>query len=224
MFHKQNGNALLYVLIAVTLLAVLTYTIMGEQRGQQQNQLTESRTKLLASDLISHANSAELAFKQMEMFGVEADQVLFDLPGTAAYSTNVTRQIYHPSGGGLGVFQVDDQYLGNPVATSIGWHHRNETHIEWTPTTANDLTYNFFQVKEDICQELNKKLHGTSTSINLVPDDFRTRGHFLYAHPMSPGDEILQASECPDCNQKKSACVYSVDYDHYIFYNIIGSR
>ena len=99
--YNCKGNALLYVLIGIALLASLTYAISKDGGGQQQNQLTAAQVKLLATDLIKHATEAEMAVQQMTQWGIEYDEILFDLPGTAGYSTNVSRQLYHPSGGGV---------------------------------------------------------------------------------------------------------------------------
>ncbi len=221
MFHKQNGNALLYVLIAVTLLAVLTYTIAGENRGQQQNQLTESRTKLLASDLISHANSAELAFKQMEMFGIEADQVLFDLPGTAAYSTNVTRQIYHPSGGGLSLMETSSYFQGDPVLS--GWYGRTNGQVEWTPSIKTDLLYSAIDISAEVCEKINQNLLGNS-SIPTAPN-LSLQVTFTNLGTIS---DTFTATQCPGCNNIKSQCfvrpAFGAFEEYYVFYNIIGTR
>ena len=222
MFHKQNGNALLYVLIAVALLAVLTYTIAGENRGQQQNQLSESRTKLLASDLISHANSAEIAFKQMEMFGVEADQVLFDLPGTTDYSTNVTRQIYHPSGGGLAVFSNLEKYT-TPGGAIRGWTWKKSSNIEWTSTTQTDLSFNFGNIDENICAEINQQLLG-NPQVLITDDNFNFRFHF---DENAAGHHDFVNSECTDCINKSAACIKRNDNvlnAYTTFYKIIKPR
>jgi hypothetical protein len=225
MFHKQNGNALLYILIAVMLLAILTYTIMGEQRGQQQNQLSDSRIKLLASDLISHANSAEMAFKQMEMFGVEADQVLFDLPGTVGYSANVTRQLYHPSGGGLSLMQNLDSHIIEPYwfTGPDGWNKwtlKNTTNVDWTPSALNDATYSIGGISEELCSKINNQLVGSSDIPTLDPFDWKR--HFLGGHT---SDANFTAAECANCVGKKAYCVQSpTALNFHLFYNIIGSR
>lgn len=221
MFHKQNGNALLYVLIAITLLAVLTYTIMGEQRGQQQNQLSESRIKLLASDLISHANAAEIAIKQMEMFGVEADQILFDLPGTAGYSTNVTRQLYHPSGGGLSPMQNIKNYTSNYSGSLLGWQTRNDINVDWTPSSETDFVFSFWQVREDVCTQINIQLHNIDNPISVDVSFSGFQSSFMTGH--TPTSNFIE-TECPNCVGKKSACIIRDSDQFALFYNIIGAR
>ncbi len=215
MFHKQNGNALLYILIAVMLLAVLTYTIMGEQRGQQQNQLSESRIKLLATDLISHANSAEIAVKQMTQWGLDYSDLDNPLPGTSNYGTNPSQQIYHPSGGGLQVFNQDNLNLFDSVGER-GWRWQYDTNVEWTSTTATDVIYSFVDLNGEICAEINKQLYNDSS----IPATIINFG-YLFAVSGTNADFLI--ADCPECEGKKAMCIAS-GADNYTFYNIIGSR
>jgi hypothetical protein len=208
-----KGNVLIYVLIAVALLAALTYTIMGENRGQQQNQLSDAEIKLLATDLIKHAVDAEMAVQQMTQWGIDYDQILFDLPGTAGYSTNTTRQLFHPSGGGLQVFD-GDKYFGDFPAQR-GWRIANTHNVQWTSTTATDLIYSFLDVNEEICSEINRQLIGNPNILN------NARSFNAIFNTPTKG---FDSTDCTECVNIMKACVDNPTDDGYAYYNIIGSR
>lgn len=214
MLKIQKGSALAYVLIGVALLAMLAYTISGEGGGQQHKQMSNAQTKLLASDLIKHSTSATMVVKQMEAFGINYDEIRFDLPGTANYALNTSEQIYHPSGGGLGVFNATDKYF-NDVADR-GWQWQNLNNVEWSVSTANDLMFTFLDVDDVLCEEINKQLHG-STAVPITTVSFKN----TFRYNFLPNDDLVIA-KCADCEGIKSMCIKNSASN--AFYNIIGSR
>jgi hypothetical protein len=223
---KSNckGNALLYILIAVALLAALSYTLSGNSRGQQTNQLDSSRTKLLATELIKHAVAAEMAVFQMQQWGVDYDEILFDLPGTAGYSTNTNRQIYHPNGGGLQPMANTEQYR-DPIFSSVtSWHTwqlKNTTNVEWSPSSATDVIYSLGVLGEQVCSEVNKQLNDIDDAI-APTSGLSYQGTFLGSFV---GASNLTTTTCPNCEGLKSACIERpISNPFRVFYTIIGSR
>lgn len=207
--YKQNGNALVYILIAVALLASLTYAISRDSGGQQQNQLTSARIKLLAADLIKHATAAEQAVYMMTQWGKNYDELRFDIPPT----TNTDEQIYHPSGGGLQPFTTNENHFDTNGTT--GWQFQGNVNIGWSSTTATDLIFTFINVNDGVCEQINNQLHGTTT-VPVSTIDFED------VFTESATDDPFIVGECADCENVKSMCIS--DGTTNAFYTIIGAR
>lgn len=208
-----KGNVLVYVLIAVALLAALTYAVSGENRGTQTTQIDSARAKLWASDLIKHATAAEIAVKQMGAFGVDLNEVKFDLPSEAGYSVDPTLQIYHPRGGGLSVLNVNDSFFD--ANGTVGWKWQGNVNVGWTKTAATDLIYSFINVSTSICEQINQQL----TNSKAIP---LSTVNFTNTFTESVTDDDLTAVECAACENVYSLCIS--DGTTNAFYTIIGSR
>lgn len=212
-YNRKNGNALIYILIAIALIAALAYAISRDGGGQSTRQMDESRFNLHASDLIARATSARIAVEQMNQWGISYDQMLFDLPGTAGYTTNTSQQIYHPQGGGLTPFNTKEGLFDSTGTT--GWAFQGNINVDWTNTTGSDLIYSFINVAPEICAQINNDLVGSTT----IPV---TTVNFTNTFTENGSDADFAASECAECENKPALCIS--DGTTYAFYNIIGAR
>lgn len=214
MLQHEHGNALMYVLVAVGLLAALTFAISDDNRGQQAGHVQHARVSLLADQILEHAIAAEQAVYQMAQWGANYDTMKFDLPGSVDYDTDTVNQIYHPAGGGLQAFNQssEDLYSGG---NSRGWQFQNKANVEWSPSASTDLIYSFVDINADICARLNDRLHGSPTipvATVTISDTFIDNA--------TNADLVI--SECADCERMKSLCIRNGTT--HVFYNIIGSR
>ena len=213
MAHTEKGNVLIYVLLAVGLMAALTYAISRDNGGQEVTKLDASKNSLLASELIAHATAAQIAVDQMTQWGVNYDEILFDKSTDAGYTTNSTKQIYHPSGGGLIAFSNKDSLFDNNG--SLGWKYQGNINIEWSNSISTDLIYTFINVDPNVCSSINSQLFDDDT----VPS---STVNFVNTFTESTTDSPFIAAECAACESKKSLCI--TDGTTNAFYTILGSR
>jgi len=213
MTQNCKGNALIYVLLAVAMLAALTFAISSDNRGAQQNQITAAQARLMAADLISHAAAAEQVVLQMTQWGKDYDDLRFDLPGTVGYASNTSDQIHHPAGGGLNVMGTGDNFFDG-VGT-IGWRFQGNINIEWTNSTNTDFLYSFINVNPTICAQLNERMTGSSTIPTTTID---------FANTLTEGgsDDDFLSADCAPCEGVKAMCIS--DGTTNAFYMIIGAR
>lgn len=214
MIRSQKGNVLVYILMAVALMAALAYAISRDGRGNQATRMDGERAKLLSTSLLSHMREAERVVFQMQQWGMDIDDLKFDLPGTAGYSTDVTNQVYHPSGGGLQVFDISGDFWSS--APIRGWSWQSAVNVDWSPTSADDLIFTFLDVNNDlICEEINERVRGSRTIIagtmNYISTFQETATNIDFA-----------VSECAGCEDVKSMCINNGTNN--AFYTIIGSR
>lgn len=223
MMMNCKGNALVYVLIAVALMAAVTYAVTGDNRGSQEGQLTDAQAKLLATDLIAHAAAAEQAVYQMTQWGVDYSEIKFDLPSTAGYSTDVTKQIYHPSGGGLTfpTYNPDTIFVDNslsPPNVDRGWRWQNITNVEWSSSSATDIIMAFVDINPNICAAINEQLVGNAT-VPTSGVNFNATFDYSYS-----SHDNFTISDCVACQNKRALCIENGTGQTYAFYSILGSR
>lgn len=216
---NQNGNVLLYVLIAVALMAALAYSVSRDNRGEQADRMDDVRTDLIATQMIEHVASAEQVIYNMTQWGADYSDLKFDLPGTADFNTDVTNQVYHPQGGGLQNMQFTSEDMFDPNSTAVTprlWRWMNLVNVEWSPTTATDLTLIFIDLNEAICAKINEKLLGTS-DIPVTTLSYSATFHESMATPKD-----FEVDDCAECENVTSMCIKNSS--SYGFYTIIGSR
>ena len=202
-------------MIAVGLMAALSYSISREGTGSQQNQLTEAKAELLASEIIAHANAAAMAVQKLNQWGVDYDEIQYDAP--PGNNTNASRQLFHPSGGGLEYVEYDASFFEG--TQSRGWRVQNETNIEWSPTpTGTDFIYTLIDLKGEICEKINAQLTGSA----IMPATDANFGEVF--NGASATDSNFVRSECADCENYKSICIRHSGNGKHAFYNILGMR
>jgi hypothetical protein len=213
---NQNGNVLLYILIAVALMAALAYAISGDSRGNQADRMEEVRSELFASEIIAHIRDAERVVFQMMQWGTDIDDLRFETPGHMNYSINTTNQVYHPSGGGLIPFHEKNDLFDS--SGSRGFFFKNIMSFEWSPSSATDLVFSFVDLDSAICLEIGNRLFGQTAIYPLDPSTPNGIAQFS-----GTSTSEFQNSYCPDCVGKKGGCV-SFGADNNAFYYIIAQR
>ena len=219
-----KGNVLVYILLAVALLAALSFAISRDGNDTGTTVMDQSAAKLYAAQLIAHSAAAEAALQQMQQWGTNPIFIIDTKPDTPAIyddPTNAWRLIYHPQGGGLTIMEETNKHFAFETSfpTSYGWWLHTRANVEWTDTTTRDVIYSAANIHKGICEAVNEKLTG-STAIPLVASSFNFDRHF------SPDGAVfsnLLNAECTDCVDTKSLCIGRVTGagEYYLFYNII---
>jgi len=214
---KQSGNVLIYVLIAVVLLAALTFAMTRQDSGTSgSGGLTDDKADLKAGELIQYATAARSTVEQMQtMSNVLPTELSFAKQGDAAYTTGSnTPKVYHPGGGGLEVFVPEAELFSGGAR---GWTAQQGTNVTWTPSTASDVIFTFLDVNPKICAAINDRLYKDKTipTITLAATAVFVNGG---------GDDVdFTTASCASCEGKPSYCVKD-SAGAYAFYNVIVSR
>ena len=229
-FMNSRGNAFVYILIAIILLAGLTYTIGKSNDGADPiNEMDENQAKIAASAIRAYAAQAQNAMLRMEQFGVSPDDILYMLPTKVPDFDNPphTEKLFHPDGGGLAYKQLPqgaEDKNNNPTLKN-GYYVGMVANIEWTPSTVHDVVFVAYGLTEAVCQELNWQMIKSRTTpevqssfaSTIVPSEF---------HSGSNSDFL--AGNCPECDEKPSLCVSDdgggLSSSTYAFYDILVAR
>ena len=215
------GNALIYVLLALALLAGLTMVISrGASTGGDD--LTAERAELATTRMTAYAGSAKSVIDQMMMSGSNVTNLNFARPNQTSFDAGTDiHKVYHPSGGGLTLPEASpDMFITASDAPLPGWYFSDEMNVEWTPTGANDVVLVAYRIHRTVCENINKKITG-SADIPALPGGMASV--FLPAEDGGGGSN-LSAATCADCEGYPSMCVSNNTQDAYSYYNIISAQ
>ena len=214
---NQNGNAMIYVLIAMAMFGFLTMTLSRSNDQADGQDISDEQAELYANELMEYAASAQAAVDMMIISGTTIDELDFTPPSDAAFNTppNV-HKVYHPQGGGLNYQHEFPEAL--QILPESSWKHSKLSNIEWTPTSALDVSLNAIKIPKEICEIINKKITGNKDIVFLtVPA--------LSRYFQEDGtNEEFNIVNCPDCEGYPSLCVADSTDTFYGFYNIIAAQ
>lgn len=228
----ESGNVLFYILIAVILLAALTYAVAQSGRGSV-SQISEEKSKLLASEILEFANIMSNAVAQLRLRGVKDTDLCFDDPqwGGAAYNnpscTDNTKKIFHLSGGGMTWKNAPAEAMDNTATPDNLWHIYGNNEVEEVGTTCGaaacaDLILVTDELKESVCVQINELL-GVDNPADVPPTDTSigtTRFIGSYAYTQTIGDESGGAALV----RKTGGCFENTSNGKFTFYKVLVAR
>ena len=214
--EKSRGNAMVYVLIAIALFGFLTIT-MARQNNQADGQdLSDEQVDLYVNELINYMASAQQVVDMMQMSGSQASDLVFLNPASAGFDTAPhIHKVYHPAGGGLNAETTLDANMFSSGLYGL-WRMKNNTNVEWTPTTNDDVILSNQFLKEEVCAAYNKKVTGSET----IPQLSNTLDYFFAQGSTNDFD----ATDCAACDGYPTLCVQSSGGTSYGVYSVIAAE
>lgn len=229
----QSGNVLFYILIAVSLLAALSYAVSQGNRGSLST-VNEEKAKLLASEIIEYGNVMGSAVSQLRLRGIKDSELCFDDPawGVSDYNhaecTDDLNKIFHISGGGLTWAEPPADAMDSSATPDNLWHIYGDNEINLVGTTCGaascaDLILVVDELSEAVCIQINDSL-GVDNPSNVPPTDLdmgetRYTGTFSYSETIGDeaGGTVLE-SQSAGCFQKTTAPA------EYVYYKVLIAR
>ncbi len=224
MIRNQNGNVFIYILIAVVLFGALMFTLSkSASEDDPTSELDDGNVKIAANEIWAFSSSVSSAISQMEQADATADQIDFILPSDAAFNTapNIYK-LFHPDGGGVNYRALPAKANADDGAgLAAGYYVGRFNSIEWTPSTANDIVFTAFEIQQNVCAEINRKVTG-STAIPTVTGD-SLQNLFVDDVLHTGTNANFAVSNCAACENKPTLCVTD-GAGKYAFYNIIEAE
>jgi hypothetical protein len=234
--NNQNGNILIFLLIAIVLLGGLTALLT--RSGGSTNETGEyERQSISASDLLKYASGIEQAVQKLQQFGCSENQISFDQAVVTGYShlnspTDNSCHVFETAGGGQVYESANTGLLDSAASgeTHYGeWVFSGANEIQDIGTTAAsnasaEMVIMLPFVDQDICTQINRTLDIGST----IPQDSGSMDIALqYAGAFSYQQTISNAA----INGKKSFCIQGntddsgTDIsDYYFFISVLKGR
>ncbi len=169
---QEQGNAFFYILIAIALLAALTYSVSQSSRNNLSI-IDEQQSKIAAQNIIEQGQTVSNAVQKLILRGFNETQISFENNIESGYDlaacTSSACKVFDINGGGL-------NWLYPPENANEGenWLYTGTYPIWGNGTLIRyDITMVLPNIVENVCKEINFKL-GLVASNNdpiLIPDD-----------------------------------------------------
>jgi hypothetical protein len=227
MRNNQSGNVLFIVLIAVALLASLSFAVSRGGRGNV-DALSGERARLLATDIIEYSNLIGNAVAQIRLRGFPDEQISFEnnvLSGLVnGNCADAQCEIF--SGGGISYILPPSEVMDSSASPDNRWHFLADNEIQDVGSTCGadtcaDLLLVLDELKLSVCQQLNKLLGVTDLDV-APPTDADVGvvefvGSYGYSETIGDSDAVLAG--------KRSACfLKSTVPAEYVFYKVLVAR
>lgn len=212
---NQRGNAMIYILLALALFGFLTLTLSKQSNQSDSQDLSDELAKLYANELIEYVSSAQQAVDMMLSTGSEIDELSFVNPTSATFNTPPhIHKLFHSQGGGLNFQTNFNDKIQNGVGSA--WVFKNDTNVEWTDSTANDVILSAYFIRREVCQEINRIITGNTA----IPVTANPHANYF----TSGGGTDFDSTECAACEGFHTLCVENDSNDNYTYYTIISGQ
>lgn len=229
----ERGNVMMYIFIAVILLAALTYAVAQSTRGNVQ-QLSADRARMVGAEIIEYSNIMANAVAQLRLRGVEATDLCFDDTGWGggAYNhggcTDTANRIFHSGGGGLNWGRPPEIAMAaTPVPDNL-WHIYGDNEIDDVGTTCGtaacaELILLVDELGEQTCIQINELL-GITNPGGVPPTDTNI-GETPFAGTFGYSQTIGDEAGGTDFQGRTSACFQRTAAPaEYTFYKVLIAR
>jgi hypothetical protein len=232
--QTERGAVFIYILMAIVLLAALTYAVSHGNRGGTST-LTDQQAKLAAQEIIDYGNTVATAVQKLRLRGCSDTEISFenDASSIADYTNpnaptdkschvfdinggNVTRQIFNEA--------FFEPLLSNPVTPYFFFASGSAFKGFGEDCTAEDcldlITY--ILVQENICSAINKM-----ADVFSIPEDSDQIGNtFIGSYNVSTTTIVLDEPANNPLAGKAFGCFYENGdgSPNHVFYQILISR
>ncbi len=233
--HKrqtERGNVLFYILIAVGLLAALSYAVSQSSRGSA-SQLSQEKARLFASEMIEYANVVGSAVGQLRLRGVADTALCFDHDSWGhddydhAGCNDTRNNIFMLDGGGVTWSNAPPEAMDSSASPDNLWHFYGDNEIEEAGLTCGaascaDLIMVADELDVNVCTQLNTLLGVTNPSGNPPVDS--AMGTTLFAGSYGASETIGDEAGSAALASKKAACFENDATGEYTFYKVLVAR
>ncbi len=215
-----------YILIAVALIAALSYAVSNGMRGGGDN-LSSERGKLLATELVEYTNILGNAASQLKLRGCADTEISFENPISATDYTNAgapsdnSCHIFSVAGAGV-QFQDAPEGASN-AAESITFTASMEVDtvgMTCAGASCADLLVLYQDLSSAACIAINDLL-GVENPSDVPPTDSELsftafQGSYSYAQTL--------ADEAAEVTGRKAACVEDDNTGEFVYYKVLIAR
>lgn len=231
---SEKGNVLFYILIAVALLAALSFAVSQSGRGNV-NKLSEDKARIYATDMIEYGNIIASAVGQLRLRGCSKNEINFENNISAGYTNpnapaDKSCDVFNINGGGVVYKRPPEAMTLSGNAINYYFNAQNEIKNIGTTcaaSTCSDLLLLSQSINQESCIAINELLDITNPSgippvspINLSTPKFT--GTFGYDETMGDiaSDTVIAG--------KKSGCsrdnVCGGGTECYTFFRVLWSQ
>ncbi len=222
---SESGSAIFYVLLAVGLLAALSFAVVQGDRSSI-GKVAGDKARLSASEIMDYGAVLKKATVQLRLRGTTLSNLSFaHSSADAAYGTydnSPDDEVFNPEGGAV-LYTVP-----NPIALAVAgrmFEFYGENEVELVGSTCGatacaDLIAAVAGLKEEVCIQINNALsvgaEDAAPPSDTAMDTTRYGGSFGYTRTI--GDEDA------DLAGKSAACFENTSTGEYVYYQVLIAR
>lgn len=232
---SESGAILLYILIAIGLIAALT-AVMSRGERANESTLTDQQAKVAAQEIIDYSNTLANAVQKLRLRGCTDTQISFESAALAEDYSNPNPgsdncKVFSASGGSMNVIAMKPEWLdtnwsANGAFGKVFFSYPQcidgvGSHEDPCVENSTDLVFIALFLKEEICIEMNKQL-GIGSAGADPPGANSTSALFKGSYSGS-----LSTLSHEDINGKMAACVIDTagsTVGAYMFYQVLLAR
>jgi type II secretory pathway pseudopilin PulG len=237
----QNGNALIFILIAIALLGLLTVSL-SKSSGDSNDTGSFEQNQIAASEILTYAKGIENAVQSLLARGCSENEISFQNAVVAGYSntsspTDNSCHIFEPEGTGITYNLIKEVWLNSTYSAQPYYNQwqfeANHCVIGVASDSTNcvsdsskELILSLIFLKKDLCMLINKSL-GVTNPGNQPPIDATTPSND-FTGIFGPAGNGIMGDDAAELIAKKSGC-YQDDAvgfsgNAYIFYHVLIAR
>jgi hypothetical protein len=226
-YNRESGNVLIYILIAVALVAALSFAVASSWRGNV-NILGDEKGKLSSATLLAFGDTVEKAIAQLRLRGTSLSGLRFASPFLTAadygtYGAAPQDEIFNTDGGAVNYKDPPPettvsgtekyQFLGGTAVAGVG--------STCTDDSCSDLLLAVANVQEAVCININDTLHVGAQDAAPPEEsgiDFtgKFKGVFTYVKTLGGAGDTLFA--------KPEGCFKDNGLSQYVYYKVLIPR
>lgn len=239
----ESGNVIFYILIAVALLAALSYSVAQSGRSSLKN-LSQEKSRLFATEIIEQGNTLATTTSQLRLRGYKDTEISFENDIVTGYENPDCDvdgcKVFSLNGGGVHYLApksewLDPAFSGNAQYGEIYIH--GAAHIPEIGLDADDLIVFIPYIRREICLAINERL-GIDLSVDgMIPLEsngpFTVNQKFTGTYGSGTGRKVSGDATVSDANiltGKSAGCTQSSGTsgtptaNSYHYYHVLMAR
>lgn len=223
-YSAQRGSVFIYILLAIALLAALSYAMMKGSRTGTSG-LTEDRRRLYAGEILNYADSISKSVQTLRLRGCTESQISFENPIESGYANAGA-----PSDNSCHVFNISGGktiWQGAPDGSNDGnfWRFQGNVGLTDMGGTDKELLAVLPGVVPELCALLNDRL-GISNPSGAAPtnDAFDVSVKFTGTYDDSGGNVFGDNGDESNFAGRAAGCFNGPPAGTHYFYQVLIGR
>ena len=234
--HNQRGNVFIYILIAIALLAALSYAVSRGSRSSG-SALTGEQARIAAQEIIDYGNDIATAVQKLTLRGCSDTEISFDSAVLAGYSnvsspTDESCNVFSENGGRLNVQEFSESFFETSHSAYNAYgevYFSNTIQVENIGTTCGtadctDLLFQLPHIRSEICEAINVNV----IDDKILPDEsvtnhsYQTITKFIGAYTFQTpgttstiGDDSFPAGRVNGCIHRFDGGGFGTPYTYF---------
>lgn len=228
--HTEQGSVLMWILVAVVLLAGLT-AAMNQGSRTSSNMASDQQARLAATEIVQYAGQVQQTVQRLLMQGCSESEISFENSIVDGYEhpdgSPDRCKVFHPQGGGLSLEpppapfnKAGSAFWEGKYAFIVGttWDGQGTTCTE--ARCGELLVLLHLSNDEQTCQEINRLLGYSKT-----PSD-TTFGGNQYKGTFYPDEILADEDGGAAARGRDKACFYRTDssLQDYVYVHVLIAR